>query len=158
MTTESLAQELNRLIMAGLEDRRATIQSLPASLIEYDAPSGRWRRQLLLVPEDSKVGDTVPLADNELLVFRLTEDVARVLPQLVKPPSPVTAVTVVLRLQPGPEFTESGERTEGLRLNQYSATGANATEATLDAIRQGSREIEDALFKGFRLSIEVRET
>jgi hypothetical protein len=147
MTTTELAQELNRLIMAGLEDRRATIQSLPASLIEYDTPSGRWRRQLLLgVEEGSKVGDTVPLADNELLVFRPTEDVARVLTQLVKPPKPVTAVSVVVRTG------------EGLRLSTRTARAENAVEALRDAIRLADAEIEDALFKGLGINLEVRES
>lgn len=151
MTTTELAQELNRLIIAGLKERTVNVTSLPAAIIEYDRASRAWRVRVQSL--GGSEGDTVPLADNELIVFRPTEDVARVLTQLVKPPSPVTNVTVVLRLQPAP-----GEVGEGLRLNQYSASGADATEATLNAIRQGSPEIEDALFKGFRLTIEVRET
>jgi hypothetical protein len=152
MTTE-LAQVLNRLIIAGLEDRRATIQSLPASLIEYDAPSGRWRRQLLLLPEEgSKVGDLIPLAPNELIVFRETEDVAKVLTQLVKPPKAVTDVTVTLFLN------KDGTQGRGLQLNTYRAEGRDASDAIQNAIAQGAAEIEDALFRGFRLSIEVRET
>ena len=153
MTTAELAQELNRLIMAGLEDRRATIQSLPASLIEYDAPSGRWRRQLLLLSDGgNKVGDVVPLADNELLVFRETEDVARVLTQLVKPPAPVTAVSVRVRLQ-DPQVTGPG-----LVLSTQTARAENGIEAVRDAILGAKAEIEDALFKGFGIVLEVSGT
>jgi hypothetical protein len=155
MTQSALAQELNQLIIAGLEQREANIRSLPASLIEYDAPSGRWRRQLLLTPDGgSKVGDIVPLADNELLVFRETEDVAKVMPQLVKPPKPVTAVTVRVRLQ-DPQVTGPG-----LVLSTQTARAENGIEAVRDAILGAKAEIEDALFKGFGLVLEVavRET
>jgi hypothetical protein len=153
MTTQSaLAQELNRLIMSGLEDRRATITSLPASIIEYDAGSESWRVTQSGQSLAGSEGQNVPLAATELLVFRGSEDIARVLPQLVKPPKPVTAVTVRVRLQ-DPQVTGPG-----LLLSTRTARAENAVEALRDAILLADAEIEDALFKGLGITLEVRES
>lgn len=84
MTTQSLSQELNQLIMSGLEERTVNVTSLPAAIIEYDRASRAWRVRVQSL--GGSEGDTVPLASNELIVFRETEDVARVLTQLVAPP------------------------------------------------------------------------